>query len=120
MYFLEGHFKCTGRIEFRLLPNQKYDHKAFSNAYWNKFIKNIKAHVDLITAYYVDDTDAHILLKLTNEYWVYIHIYGAYSGLSYWGADEITSYCNKDINYLINYGIAQKDYEKLGISVLKC
>ena len=24
--FLEGHFITTGRIEFRLLPNQNYDH----------------------------------------------------------------------------------------------
>jgi hypothetical protein len=78
------------------------------------------AHIKFIASYCVDtqtcDRHAHVLLKLKNEYWVYIHVYGQFSGLEYWGADELTCYCNKDLNYLIKYGISRKDYDKLGIS----
>ena len=125
------------------MPFQKINKNDFNKKYWQKLSKNPKEHIDIIGAYYIIsvcdgyiktndtvqkikqseknknnyeyDDEAYIIYKLDNGYWVYTHIYSAYSGLISYGVDGIINYVSKDLDELIQYGIAKKHRKLLGI-----
>lgn len=130
-------------LDFRLLPFQKLNKNDFNKKYWKKISKNTEDHIDIIGAYHIKSTgyggyiktnnitqiqdklvmnddyefndEAHIIYKLDNGYWVYTHIYSAYSGFTPWGIDNMISYTSKDLDELITYGIARKHWKLLEI-----
>lgn len=141
--FLVDNIEFCGGLDFRLLPFQKLNKNDFNKKYWNKLSNHAEDHIDVIGAYHIisicdgyiktnnitqmqdkivmnDDyefnDEAHIIYKLDNGYWVYTHLYSAYSGLVPYGVDDIINYTSKDLDELIKYGIARKHWKLLGIN----
>ncbi len=141
--FLKSHIESAGKLEFKMLPFQKYDEKTFNPKYWKKFSSNVEEHIDFIGSYYVFSDfgncvyhngnvynkskringtmlkdicdEAHIIFKLKNGYWIYMYLYSLISGLEDWGCDNVISYASLDIEQLVKYGIANKYHKKLGL-----
>jgi len=143
--FLISNIQHCGYFDFRLMPFQKLDKKDFNNIYKRSLSRNPAKHIDFIGAYHVMDDgkliqnnrtnrnfsdlktksyrnlchdhsdEAHIIYKLDNGYWVYTHLYSDYSGLTWWGVDDMITYVSKDIDELITFGIDWKYLKLLGL-----
>lgn len=64
-----------------------------------------------------DDFEFHMICKLKNNYWLYVYISSYISFNFNFCPDFTRNYISNDIDKLVKYGVAIKDYYKIGIVI---
>lgn len=138
IFFISG--KYVSDLEITPLPFQnKKMFSRFDKKFWPNFYKK---HLEYIASYYylcyprvicnnknknkkisrkqmnnLHFDEFHFLCKLKNNMWMYLFQYSDMTDNFTWGADECHIYVDPDIIFLIKYGVAVKNYEKIGIKL---
>jgi len=134
--FFDRIFNRKRKNEFWPLPFQnKKEFTTFDKKFWKNFYSR---HLDFIASYWFryedilvfenvpchryqdgdDEYEFHFLCKLKNGFWMYIHMSSLMTYNFEWDCEDYMKiYVSRNLNYLVKYGIAVKNYKKVGIKL---